>query len=206
MSMQLDFKNIDFKNLDMKDSNTQKVLLVFLIGAAALALYIYFVFVPQVTRGMLLVKKMGKVKEQLDSAKLTIAQMEPLKKKLGDYKEKVELYEKRLPVEHEIPSLLESLSNMAKDSNIKITSIMPVASYSKEGATTRPQGGIYQEIPILITAKSGYHELGYFLSNLENSDRFMKVVDIGIRANSTSPKRHDIDLMVCTYILLPEKK
>ena len=33
----------------------------------------------------------------------------------------------------------------------------------------------------------------------------MKVVDIGIKSNKASPRKHDIELMVCTYILLPEK-
>ena len=94
---------------------------------------------------------------------------------------------------------------MYKRQDIKIVGIVPAMSYLKDDKSVK-KSQIYREIPILITAKSGYHELGSFLNNLENADRFMKVVDIDIKANKTSPKKHDVELMVCTYILLAENK
>ena len=87
---------------------------------------------------------------------------------------------------------------MAKSANTKIVGIMPVTG--KEEKAEKNQ--IYKEIPILISAKSGYHELGRFLNSLENSDRFMKVGDMHIRANPATPKKHDVELLVLTYILL----
>ena len=194
----LDFKSIDFKNIQTKQ--TLAIGLIFLI---AFVLYLYFVFVPQIARVSTLLGKVGKITAELKSAKSTSAEMEGLKKKLVEYNEKVEWYEKKLPVEQEIPNLLENLSDMAKASNIKITSIMPAPAAPENNA--QRQSKMYQEIPIRITARSGYHELGRFLSNLENSNRFMKVTNIGIKSNKTSPKQHDIELTVCTYILFKEK-
>ena len=128
---------------------------------------------------------------------------EMFKDDLKEQGQKVESYEKKLPVEQEIPALLENLSDMAKDSNIKIVSIVPAMPKDNNPGN---KSLIYREIPILITAKSGYHELGHFLNSLENADRFMKVVDINIKANKASPKKHDVELMICTYVLLPENK
>ena len=105
-----------------------------------------------------------------------------------------------LPAEQEIPKLLEDLSDMAKRANVKILGITPMAS--KQEAQPAE---IYQEIPILINAKSGYHELGKFLSDLENAGRFMKVADIKIKENKVSPKKHDVELLVLTYKLLRNK-
>jgi hypothetical protein len=48
--------------------------------------------------------------------------------------------------------------------------------------------------------------LGNFLTDLENADRFMKLVDINIKANESAPKRHSVELMVATYILLKDKE
>lgn len=199
----LDFKSIDFKNIDFKNTQTQRILAAGLIFLIAFVLYLYFVFVPQIVRVPALFGKVNKITADLKSAKSTSAEMEWLKKQLAEYNEKVEWYEKKLPVEQEIPNLLENLSDMAKGSNIKITSIMPSPAAPENDAQRR--GKLYQEIPIRITARSGYHELGRFLSNLENSDRFMKVTNIGIKSNKASPKQHDIELTVCTYILLNEK-
>ena len=105
-----------------------------------------------------------------------------------------------LPVEQEVPKLLEMLSTMARSSNVKIVGITPLASKQEESPEK-----IYQEIPILISAKSGYHELGRFLSDLESSDRFMKVSDIDIKENKSNVKRHDVELLVVTYVLLEGK-
>lgn len=201
INIPMDLKNFDFKNIDLKDRQTQQFLIIIAVFVIAAALYVYFVFVPQIKRVTSLVGKVNKMKAELSSAKSTVMGMGELKKRLKEYNEKVELYEKKLPAEQEIPSLLENLSGMAKDANITITSIMP----SSREASANKQGNIYKEIPILITAKSGYHELGYFLSKLEDADRFMKVVDIGIKANKVSPKKHDIELTVCTYTLLIER-
>lgn len=201
MNFPLDFKGIDFKNMDLKDPAVQRTLIVLVLSLAIFAGYIYFMLLPQINRVTRLARDTNKMKVELKSAKSIIAERNGLKKKLDEYKEKVELYEKKLPAEQEIPSLLENLSNMAKAANIKITSIMPAVNEGKD----QMQGQLYREIPIRITAKSGYHELGRFLSNLENADRFMKVTQIAIKSNDASPKMHDVDLTVCTYILLPEK-
>ncbi|MDP3730825.1 MAG: type 4a pilus biogenesis protein PilO [Candidatus Omnitrophota bacterium] len=201
----IDLKNIDLKSIDLKNTRTQILLLTILAALAAAALYIYFVFVPQVMRAFELTASTGKTKSELKSARTVIKDFERLKDELEEQSQKVESYEKKLPAEQEIPALLENLSNMAKESNIKIIGIVPAMSYSKEDKSA-DKNQIYREIPILITAKSGYHELGNFLNNLENADRFMKAADISIEANKASPKKHDVELLVCTYVLLPENK
>jgi type IV pilus assembly protein PilO len=200
-----DLKSIDLKNMDLKNTQTQFLLLTIFAIFAVGALYIYFVFVPQVKRVFTLNSSIPKVRSELKSSRVIITDYEKLKNKLKEQAQKVESYEKKLPAKQEIPALLESLSNMAKDSGTKIIGIVPAMSYFKDDKSAG-DSQIYKEIPILITAKSGYHELGRFLSSLENSDRFMKVVDISIQANKEDVKRHDVELMVCTYTLLTENK
>jgi len=198
-----DLKNINLKDLDLKDPKTQRIVLIALVTFLVFAGYIYFMFFPQVRKVTGLSRQIFNTKKEIAAAKETVAMKDALVRKLKQYNEKVESYEQRLPAEQEIPSLLGNLSKMAKDANIKIVGITPAMAYFKNQNDDKSQ--IYQEIPILITAKSGYHELGYFLSNMESSDRFMKVVDIDIKANKTTPRIHDVELMVITYILLPER-
>jgi type IV pilus assembly protein PilO len=205
MNILEDLKNLDLKHIDPKNKHTQTLLLIVFVFFAAAAAYLYFIFVPQALKAFTLFGDVGKVKSELNSAHLIAADMGKLKNDLQKNSEKVESYEKKLPVEQEIPALLENLSNMARDSNIKIVGIVPAMPSSKDDKSAK-SSPIYREIPILITAKSGYHELGHFLNRLENAGRFMKVVDIKIRANKASPKKHDVEIMVCTYILLLENK
>lgn len=191
---------LDLKNIDFKDTKTQTIILVALLGIVLFALYIYFIFLPKVTSDINVIGKTISMRHDLKDAIFLIAQRDSLKKKVAEYNEKIELYEKKLPAQQEIPNLLENLSKMARNANITIIGITPVTlKLQKEKKVT-----VYQETPILITAKSGYHELGHFLNNLENGDRFMKVVDMGIKANAMSSKKHDVELMVYTYVLPAE--
>jgi len=185
---------------DLKKNKKQVMIFVVLIFLISIFIYFKCCFGPQIARVSGLLSKVGKTNQDLKSAMSDISMIEKYKSNIEAYKAKVERYEKTLPAEQEIPSLLETLSRMAKSSNIKISALTPVSGSGKGGETTHT----YREIPILISAKSGYHELGQFLSAMENSDRFMKVVDIDIRANNTTPRKHDVELLICTYILLNE--
>ncbi len=191
MDIQMDFKP------------DQKQLLV-LVGLACLIVFIidfsFFLrpYTMQVFGSASILNKMG---TDFRSAQSDISKIDMFKKEIEECEGKVSFYEKKLPVEQEIPKLLESLSNIARDSNIKILGITPIQNRPGSNAG----GQIYQEIPILINAKCGYHELGRFLSNLENSDRFMKVADLAVRSNKQTPKKHDVELLVLTYILLKGK-
>lgn len=195
--MAFDLKNIDFKNIDFKDAKTQKYILFGVLGTLLFVVYIYFIFLPQLTKDVVVTGKALTLSKDLKEGKNLIGQTDTFKKKVDEYKDKIELYEQKLPAQQEIPSLLENLSKMARNANISIIGITPVVLKSQK----EKKGLVYKEIPILITAKSGYHELGRFLSHLESGDRFMKVVDISIKANSTTPKKHDVELMVYTYVL-----
>ena len=199
--MQFDLKNIDFKKIDFKDPGTQKNILIILVGINTLLIYMYFVFFPQVVNDINLTGNIIRTRGNLIAARSLIAEKGKLKDKAEEYDKKIELYEKKLPAQQEIPDLLENLSKMARNADITIVGITPVTQKDQR----EPSGQVYKEIPILINARSGYHELGNFLAGLENADRFMKVADIDIKSNKTAPARHDVSLLVLTYTLLNGK-
>jgi Tfp pilus assembly protein PilO len=89
---------------------------------------------------------------------------------------------------------------MARSANVKIVEITPLASKQEPGSDQT-----YLEIPIMINAKSGYHELGKFIINLENTDRFKKIADMDVTANKTASKKHDVKLLILTYVLSENK-
>jgi len=193
---------INLSAIDFKDNKTRVLAAAALGLIFVLILYFNLLLKPQVIKIAKLITKANKVRAELKGAEADIAKIDQFKKEIEAYKGKVDSYEKTLPAEQEIPSFLENLSNMAKSSNIKIVAITPVVAAGGGGEAEK---GIYQEIPILINAKSGYHELGRFLNKLETSDRFMKVADIDIKGNRDNPNKHDIELLVLTYILLKNK-
>jgi Tfp pilus assembly protein PilO len=181
----------------MKSNQKQLIVLFGLVALTLLIVYANFILIPQVSGLFGSVVRMGKAGADLKNATADVSRIDDMRGAMTSYREKVERYEKMLPAEQEIPSLLENLSSMAKSSGVKIVGITPVSSREE----SRAKKQVYKEIPIQISAKSGYHELGIFLAGLENADRFMKVSDIQIKSNSGSPKKHDVELMVLTYVL-----
>ena len=189
---------------ELQKNKIQMMALVVIFGTLALVLDLNFILRPQIGGVIDLSGRAARMKADLKNAQSDIANIGLFKKEIASYEGKIGSYEKMLPAEKEIPALLEYLSEIAGVSNVRIVGIVPVtAPVSKDVKDHKDR--IYQEIPILITAKSGYHELGAFISKLENSDRFMKVIDIDIKANKATPALHDVELMVLTYILLKEK-
>jgi type IV pilus assembly protein PilO len=189
-----------FSGLNKKQQQ-MLILLLILVVAGALS-YLNFLLRPQIVGLMTNNSKIHKLEADVKNIECDAAKIGKLKNEIGKSKDKIDKCENMLPVEQEIPSLLENLSSMAKASGIKIVAITPAIVREEKAEKDR----IYQEIPIMINARSGYHELGRFLSGLENSNRFMKVADINIKSNGTNQRQHDVELRILTYTLLKANK
>lgn len=185
---------------DIKNNPRQIIFLVAGVAIVAAYFYVKLLLLPQIAGATKSFNQANALRLEVKAAENDIAKTAKLKKEIAAYQSKIESYESMLPVEQEVPKLLESLSAMAKSSNVKIVGITPLALKQEESPEK-----IYQEIPILISARSGYHELGRFLADLESSDRFMKVADIDIKSNRSTVKRHDVELLVLTYVLLENR-
>ena len=120
------------------------------------------------------------------------AQIEEMRGKLSRYK-------KKLSTKREISSLLKRLSEIAKDSGVKILSVKPYPAVA--GAQQNMVSSAYQKYPISIEAVCGYHQLGVFLNELESADTFMRVSDIKITADSKDFTQHRVYILINTYIL-----
>jgi len=124
-----------------------------------------------------------------------------LKKQQSDMEAKLKGYEKNLPLESDVPVILEEISTIARAANVKIIGISP--STPREVEINKVEMP-YKELPISIYAKSGYHQIGAFINKLESVDRFIKVSDLTISGVSETKDTHDLELLVSAYILKKE--
>jgi Tfp pilus assembly protein PilO len=194
---------IDLSKLsaELKKDPKKMMILAGLLAAFALFFYFNILLRPQVAGLFSTAAKVNKLKADLKNANADIARIGEMKASIASYAEKMGRYGDILPTEEGIPALLESLADMARASNMKIISIVP----AEEKGGKALKGQAYQAIPITINAKAGYHELGRFMGTLENSGRFMKFADIRVRSIAASPKKHDVELLVLTYVMLEGK-
>jgi Tfp pilus assembly protein PilO len=62
----------------------------------------------------------------------------------------------------------------------------------------------YYEMPVLITAKSGYHELGGFIAEIETEKRFITIEGLKLEYNKSTPLRHNVNMTLKTYVSVDE--
>ena len=133
-----------------------------------------------------------------------ISNIGKMREKLDGLNKQFEREAKYFPAQKEITGLLEGFADVATRSEVKILSITPYEL--KMIDSPDPQSKFYREMPIMITGKSGYHQLGNFISNLQQEKRILNIEDLQIRYDSSSPRMHDVMIMIKTYISVENGK
>ncbi len=190
--MQLDF---------LKKAKKNEILAFIAMVSVIIIIGYYFLFLtPVMAKLTSAFRESANLQNMISKAELSINSMARMKREIEELRSKEDFYGTKLPKEEEFPALLEDLSNMARNSGVKITKIMPRKDSpdSFEGAAESP---IYRQQAILIDAQCGYHQLGTFIAELESAERFMKISNIKITRGKTNPKRHNVQLVVKTFIL-----
>jgi type IV pilus assembly protein PilO len=141
---------------------------------------------------------------KIDTVEKEVSRAIVMKKHLDEVKADLEQKAKRLPVKKEITALLEGFASMAKMADVKILSITPFDLKKVEGAGET--ANYYREMPIKITAKSGYHQLGRFISQIENEQRIMIIDNLEIFYDPAAPRLHNVVIMLKTYVSLEGEK
>ena len=185
----------------MDINEKQKLYILFgIFGIVAIMVYYNLLLKPQFSSFIAHNREYYAVRKRVKDAKILIANEDRIKTQLDSFKKQSELFEKKLPSQDEVSSLLEDFSDIAESSEVKILRIKPLEVIdSISGAEVRKE--LYYEFPILIEARGGYHQCGIFINKLENMDRFIRIDEIDIRGTSRDPRHHDIRLRASTCIM-----
>lgn len=174
---------------------------MYVISAATLAFsvfYLSFVIIPKTSEIARMARTVSDLKDNIKLVEGRAKKLDEMSAKLEALKKEQAGYAKQLPAEKEIPGLLEGLAAMALKSGVNIQSITPQAMVDIEVRSTKDV--YYREMPLLLTAKSGYHQLGEFLGNLEGASRFITIETLRIQYDTKTPRAHNIRMVLKTYV------
>lgn len=195
----MDLKNIDISKIKelLKDENVRRYII---LGSAALFTFLYlgFAVIPAFFSLSKTLKEKRELKNQIIVVKDRIQKNEELSAQLDGLNEELKAYSVGLPKEKELSAFLEDLSLIAKISEVKILSITP--SETKSQKQDEKEGEYYKEIPIVITAKSGYNQFVKFVDNLEKGKRFVTISGLRIKNDAASPEKHNVTIVLKTYV------
>lgn len=119
----------------------------------------------------LLSRDIEKAQEDIGKLAFYQAEVKGLESQLAQTSQKVKSKE-------EVSLILEQISRLANQNNIRIDQIMPFMEEQK--VLLEDTKRTYYALPIFVQAKSGYHDLGRFLNQLEKNDLFLYVTSFSI--------------------------
>lgn len=137
---------------------------------------------------------LARKRSDLDRLRYIPDELKKVKADLEEKKLELEGVQGMLPKEKEIPSLLEAITLTAQANNIDFLSFTPQDIRA---------GEIYDEVPIAITLKANYHNLGRFLNEIGRLHRIV-VPSIesltGQEPTKEDPYTLSVSLTLSTYV------
>ena len=112
------------------------------------------------------VNPLVKQSKLLEAEKRNAAEKEAVLRNIAYSEKKLSAYDEALSSTKELTWLIEASNRMASESSLMLVSAAPVGDEAR---------GDYKKITLRVEARGGYHELGDFVSRVENSTRFIKI-------------------------------
>jgi len=185
--------------IKMDESKKKATIICVAVAVAVIILYALLLFRPSMTKLSRLRPKVSTLKRDIKAVRKDLNFEDNLLAKRSGLQDKMRKYANKLSREKELPVILGNLSDIAKKSRVKILGITPGVKGGKGAVEVGDEKIAYREHPIVIMARSGYHDLGIFINRLEKSERFLQVSDIKIKASPKTAKKHDITFVVYAY-------
>lgn len=184
----------------VNEKNPYYLLLLVLAG---LLIGLYLLPIQfQVATLQTLIPKVRDLGQDIQNSQNNIQRLPQYQKELIQLKLKLTSVSRKIRTKEELPVLLETISRIAGRTNLKLEQVMPHASVQQP--VLENADGKYFAIPIMVEAKSGYHDFGRFLNQLELEGIFSDLTDFAITSEAGDQNRHSIRMTL--KCLLLEKK
>ncbi|MFQ6104729.1 MAG: type 4a pilus biogenesis protein PilO [Candidatus Glassbacteria bacterium] len=178
--------------MDLKDPKKQKIILssVFVIGL----LYAYFVYdyAPKARDINLREVHLASLKSHISNARARVEKSdeEKMKQELHALEAELERIEKMLPLEEEVPYLLEDVERRGLQSGVSSVLFEP------RGET---HSGLYTEHFYRVSVRGGYHNIGLFLSRVSGMKRIISPSELSLVTNKEKEETIDPYAVVAEF-------
>jgi type IV pilus assembly protein PilO len=163
LSMQLFAPAIEWVEARTK---LQRVLIYALAIVLLVGGFTYFAYLPKHKEIVKLESEYKKLAQKLDRAKKTAKQLNYYRSKMKAAQAQFNIVMKALPEKEEIPTLLNGISQAARDAGLDITKFQPNPEIAKE---------FYAEVPITINVAGNYHNVAMFFDKISKLPRIVTI-------------------------------
>jgi type IV pilus assembly protein PilO len=163
--------NLFFDTIDKigKLSKLYKILLCLGLFALLVGPFVYFSFLPKISKINALKKEHSTLETRLAKAKAKANRLKYFQDKLKDAEMEFKIVMKKLPEKKEIPGLLSSVSQSGRDAGLEFLLFQPEPEQNKD---------FYAEIPVSIKVTGSYHNVALFFDKVARLSRIVNIDDI----------------------------
>jgi Tfp pilus assembly protein PilO len=181
--------------IDNLKLNNKKILLIGLVVLFVIYIDCAFLIKMQANNLRVLRPRVAELKKDIAAFENDLASISSLKYRPGQ----PGFVGKQIISEDDLPDLLEYISDVANQNNIRLMQIKS----SRETKAKQERGIVAAKfLPLYISLDifSSYHNLGAFINVLENSDQFIAVQDMKIARAKDDYLRQEASLTLKTYV------
>ena len=128
---------------------------------------------------------------ELTLARSQVAELQRFRKEMAELQVKLDLLRTKLPTEKETPGLYKAVNEAAQAAGLGVSLFQP--------REPKPKNYVF-EIPITVTAESGYHQLGEFFERVGGLERVVKVAEMKLIGLTKSRSALRAELTLATYM------
>lgn len=162
---------------------SRKALLWFGFSAVVLLLYYFLGVQPQIDRMRVLEAEFDQLGQKLRESQAIAANLPQVQAEVELLDQKLAEALTKLPNKEEIPALLQTISDLGKDSGLEFLLFKP------GGATPKD---FYAEVPLDLQIRGRYHDLGLFFNRIGRLPRIVTIQNLELGQPKTGPGGVDL--------------
>jgi len=186
---EFDVNDLDFDNVGNWPAAIKALIWIVLLVGVLAAGYYYHIEELQIQLAKVEAEE-ERLKKDFEKKAFQAANLDAYKRQMVEMEESFGALVSQLPSDTEVPGLLEDITNKGLLNGLEIQTIDLLAEQSKE---------FYIELPISISARGTYHDLGAFISGMAGLPRIVTLHDFSITGNAEGSGLLSLSLIAKTY-------
>ncbi|MEM1404951.1 MAG: type 4a pilus biogenesis protein PilO [Pseudomonadota bacterium] len=187
-------REFDIADISLDNIGTLPVAVKVILGVLLFALVLtggYYYHIKKLQENLTSVQAQEeKLKQEYEKKAFQVANLDAYRRQMTEMEESFGALISQLPSDTEVPGLLEDITNKGLLNGLEISSIDLQPEVARE---------FYVELPIAISARGSYHDLGAFISGMAGLPRIVTLHDFTIRADADGGTPLGMSITAKTY-------
>jgi len=180
--------------------NNKKIILIVLVFLVVCYFDYTFILQAQFKSAEEVGEKIINTQKNIDKLNKELSNLEEQKRKMAGTSKEAILKAKKIIADEEIPLLLNEISDIANNNQIKIMQLKPAKEVKDLKHSNTPKAEAFGLRLITLELICDYHNFGKFLNILENNQVFLAVEELKISPIAGNYFSQNVRTVLKTYV------